>query len=139
MPTQPSEDTIASVTEQCNKKGIDRPLAEGPDLTTTHGENNSLGSHHQRPDWANADTTDEETELPGTCRPKRGDGWWGYGPPLYIHHKGEPRPITDGAGLPSPGRWPVKRRRLPDDETARSIRTITRECLDLVIKPLSFF
>ena len=66
--------------------GIDRPLAEGPEMSTEPARD----KQYQRVDWANADTTDEETELPGTVRPRKGDGWWGRGPPISIHHKGEP-------------------------------------------------
>ena len=40
---------------------------------------------YQRIDWANADTTDEMTELSGTVRPRKGAGWWGRGPPISIH------------------------------------------------------
>ena len=78
-------------TELCETQGIDRPLAEGPCLPDP-----------RRRDWAAADTSDEEVELQNRPRPKKGAGWWGAGQPIHIHHKGEPRPLTDGAGLPSP-------------------------------------
>ena len=49
-------------TETCEKKGVDRPLAEGPVLTDA-----------RRIDWAEADTSDEESELLNQRRPKRPD------------------------------------------------------------------
>ena len=105
-------------TETCEKKGVDRPLAEGPVLNDP-----------RRKDWAEAETSDEEVELQNRRRPKRGEGWWGAGPPVQIHRKGEPRPLTDGAGLPSPGRWPIARRRLPQREPVKQIRQILLEGL----------
>ena len=133
-----------SDTEACEQKGVDRPLAEGPDLVLdTDGCTESAMPHGATPagslatttcrpgrfDWAQADTSDEENKLGGIRRPKRGEGWWGRGPPIAIHHKGEPRPITDGAGLPSPGRWPIQRRILPDDSVVNKLREIVRDCL----------
>ena len=76
----------------------------------------------QGPEIDQSATTDEETELNGMRRPKRGEGWWGYGPTLLPLRKGVPKPFTDGAGLCSPGRWPVSRRKLPDNELAQKLR-----------------
>ena len=42
------------------------------------------------------------------------------GPPIQVSYKGETRALHDGAGLCSPGRWPVDRRRLPVTEREKS-------------------
>ena len=33
----------------------------------------------------------------------------GLGPPMQVSYKGEVRALHDGAGLCSPGRWPVSK------------------------------
>ena len=53
-------------------------------------------------------TSDEEAEAGGIPRVRRGEGWGGYGPPLSSWRKGLARPMVDGGGLPSPGRWPIE-------------------------------
>lgn len=40
--------------------------------------------------------------------------------PMQVSYKGETRALHDGAGLCSPGRWPVDRRRLPSTERETS-------------------
>ena len=50
------------------------------------------------------DTSDEERELGGRPRPRRGAGWWGTGPPVATSRKGLNRPFVDGGGICSPGR-----------------------------------
>ena len=35
--------------------------------------------------------------------------------------------FTDGAGLPSPGRWKVRDRNLPNNEVAEALRATTRD------------
>ena len=62
-------------------------------------------------------------------RPKRGAGWWGHGPTLRPHKEGIVKSFVDGAGLPSPGRWSPKRRNLPDDEVAKSLKKVLRQGL----------
>ena len=44
----------------------------------------------------------------------RGEGHWGRGAPLKVRRKGCDRSFVDGAGLPSPGRWAIAHRRLPE-------------------------
>ena len=89
-------------------------------------------------EWADPDaTTDEEPEIPGLKRPKLGAGWWGRGPPLRPQRKGLVKTFYDGAGLPSPGRWPIKQRRLPDDTLANEIRDIFRQGLINTIKSVN--
>ena len=58
---------------------------------------------------------------------KRGDAEIGTkrlapasGPPIQVSYKGETRGLHDGAGLCSPGRWPIDRRRMPSKERERS-------------------
>ena len=113
---------VDSDTEACNKDGIDRPLAEGPCLDKGSQEVETV-------DWATAETSDEETEWNNLKRPKRGDGWWGLGPPVKPHHKGLPREVVDGGGLPSPGRWPVEQRVLPEDAVVKDLRRALQESL----------
>ena len=48
----PTEATVVRETEQFDKKGIDRPLAEGPDLTMDNGDKSAHCPPPQRPDWA---------------------------------------------------------------------------------------
>ena len=50
----------------------------------------------------------------------------GIGPPLQAKYKGELRSIHDGAGLCSPGRWPVGRRTAPSTERGK---LLARWCL----------
>ena len=83
----------------------------------------------QAEDVAEALTSDEERELPGQTRPKRGAGWWGSGRPMRTHRKGLAGDLVDGSGLPSPGRWKVSDRNLPDDEVARELREVLRASL----------
>ena len=49
------------------------------------------------------DTSDEEPD--GTIKPKLAAGRYGEGPPMQVHHNGDFKPITDGSGLCSAGRW----------------------------------
>ena len=70
-------------------------------------------------------TSDEESEMPGTRRPKKGEGWWGHGHTMLSLRKGIPKPFCDGAGLCSPGRWPIQRRRLPNKDIAIELQQIT--------------
>ena len=71
-----------------------------------------------------ADTTDDERELVGRPRPPRGSGWWGTGRPVETLRKGIARPIVDGGGLCSPGRWPLHRRNLPQSPLVAELRNI---------------
>ena len=50
----------------------------------------------------------------------------GVGPPMQVKYKGELRSLHDGAGLCSPGRWPVGRRTAPATELGREL---ARWCL----------
>ena len=52
--------------------------------------------------------------------PPRGAGWWGVGKPIEIEKGSRRRPIRDGAGLCSPGRWPKAARTLPDVTALRN-------------------
>ena len=92
----------------------DRPEAEGVDdiLEDKHkwdeDDNVPAASVPEDPP-----TSENEAEAGGRPRPKRGTGWWGHGQPLAARKKGVARPFVDGAGLPSPGRWPIAYRKLP--------------------------
>ena len=74
-------------------------------------------------------TSEEETELNGKKRPKKGAGWWGHGHTMLPLRKGIPKPFTDGAGLCSPGRWPIDRRRLPSNDIAMELQQILLKAL----------
>eukprot|EP00438_Fugacium_kawagutii_P016715 Skav227659 [mRNA] locus=scaffold58:564261:566969:- [translate_table: standard] len=54
----------------------------------------------------------QDEELESQQREERPGRWKpGDGPPLLAYYKGESRPVNDGGGLCSPGRWPPERRR----------------------------
>ena len=84
----------------------------------------------------NDETSDEEAELPGTTRPKRGAGWWGRGPTLRPHRKGIAKTFIDGAGFPSPGRWSPTQRNLPEDGTAEKLKSIFKRGLQDSVEQL---
>lgn len=48
----------------------------------------------------------------------------GIGAPLLAYYKGETRPINDGAGLCSPGRWPPSRRKEPSTMEEKSLQAV---------------
>lgn len=49
-------------------------------------------------------------------------GFWGKGPPLQVFYKGKGRPIHDGGGLCSPGRWAAEQRTFPTAASFARIR-----------------
>ena len=50
-------------------------------------------------------------------------GYWGRGLPIQAVYKGRSRPIHDGGGLCSPGRWPIKQRQFPQSQAFAKART----------------
>ena len=60
------------------------------------------------PDLGDKDTSDESED--GYTRPKLGAGNVGFGPPLEVKWAGKRKPLHDGLGLCSPGRWLPSRR-----------------------------
>ena len=88
-------------------------------------------------DLAGGVTTDEESELPGTKRPRKGAGWWGQGQPIRTWRKSVQRDFADGAGLCSPGRWPVAQRKLPDGHAVKRLRKVIRDGFERSLKRLS--
>eukprot|EP00435_Cladocopium_sp_Y103_P027686 s1708_g6.t2 len=48
----------------------------------------------------------------------------GMGAPLLAYYKGETRPINDGAGLCSPGRWPPSRRNEPSSMEEKALQAV---------------
>ena len=90
-----TEAEISRASQEVDVSGIHAPTTDeldiGPYAPTAH-------------DVAGEITTDEETELPGTTRPRKGAGRWGRGAPLRPIGKGIPRDFVDGGGLCSPGR-----------------------------------
>ena len=120
-----SADDIATATAQAEAKGTDQTIKDGIDqeLPDPSSEEDTAR------EWAKVgtkgdDTTDEETELGGCRRPKRGEGFWGAGQPLKVSRKGLLRDVVDGAGLCSPGRWAKARRKLPQTNIAAELQSI---------------
>ena len=66
--------------------------------------------------------------MPGMTRPKKGAGLWGRGSLLKPHKMGMIKEFIDG-GFPSPGRWAMSRRVLPDDDLARELQGIMKKGL----------
>ena len=125
-PALVSQEEIDRATRLMDSKGVDRPIREGLDKTVV--PDLSEDEHAQGPSATSANTGDstseEERELPGTVRPKKGAGWWGRGPPLRPQRKGLEKVFVDGAGFPSPGRWKPDQRKLPNDSIAKELRSI---------------
>ena len=108
-----SAETIRKATDEIEAKSSKRPIKDGIDIGPDEPAEFEV---------PNELTTDEETEHPGTISPKKGAGWWGFGPPIRPLKKGIPRDSVDGGGLCSPGRWPIDRRRVPEDFTAERLQ-----------------
>ena len=74
-----------------------------------------LGSTWARhPLMAGADLSDDEEIDPTNPFTYPRLGWQGSGDPFWVGHRmGTRRPVADGGGLCSPGKWPPERRRLP--------------------------
>ena len=106
-----SADEVEKASRLMDSKGIDLPIMEGIDMGSDTPK--LVGDSDSEEDEPGArargskddETSDEESELPGTTRPKRGAGWWGRGPTLRPHRKRIAKTFIDGAGFPSPGRW----------------------------------
>ena len=111
--TDMSREEIGVCLEELDERGAHRPIKDGLEddgvehVTTAEDKD---GKTH--PD-DEGDTSEEEREMPGTRRPRRGSGWWGIGRPLQPHCKGINKDFVDGAGILSPGRWKIKDRPLP--------------------------
>ena len=71
---------IERAPAEMDAKGIDRQLREGfdfdPDMPKLMRDSDD-DSNGEPGGAVVDDTSDEEAELPGTHRPKRGAGWWG--------------------------------------------------------------
>ena len=118
-------ESVAAATAEADAKGIDHCVKDGIDMalpapSSEEDDVRSWGQVGQPED----NTTDEETELGGVRRPKRGEGHWGSGPPMKVSRKGAQRDFIDGAGLCSPGRWPKSRRRIPRGGIAQRLQDI---------------
>ena len=93
-----TEDQVLGATADMNAKGVDLPIKDGLEI----GEPENLEQ-----DMPGDITSDEESELPGTARPRKGAGWWGQGPALKATRKGVPREFVDGAAYARPGDGPL--------------------------------
>ena len=118
---------INEATMNLGMKGINAPIKDeleiGPFEPPTHDVEGEI-------------TIDEETEVPGTRRPRKGEGWWGQGPPLRPIRKRYSREFVDGGGLCSPGRWPIDRHTLPDDYTTKRLRKVMVDGLQEALEPI---
>ena len=56
----------------------------------------------------------------------RGAGWRGEGDPLMVGSSPVKRELHDGAGLCSPGRWPIERRNLPESPLLCNFRRLLK-------------
>ena len=122
------------LTRELDEKGAFGPIKDG----LTHLTKETLSDEEDQQEEAAGppttedlvvDTSEEERELPGTRRPKRGEGWWGRGRPMLTQRKGLSRAFVDGAGHASPGRWKACDRVLPDDDIATELRKAMAESL----------
>ena len=118
-------DEIAAASAAADAKGIDQAIKDGIDQEIPEPSS----EEDARREWAKVGhdddhTTDEEKELNGFVRPKKGAGHWGKGPALKVNRKGVMRDMVDGGGLCSPGRWPKPRRRLPTTNIAAKLQDI---------------
>ena len=138
VPERVARDTVEETSTQLDEKGVHRPIKDG--LEQDGLEHLSEDEKDEAKTIENGiqddDTSEEERELPGVRRSKRGAGWWGQGRPLQPHKKGLNKDFVDGAGLASPGRWKVKDRRLPENEVAQELRKAIWSALRAMEKDL---
>ena len=145
--TEPTPLKVEEVSREVDKKGIERPIREGidEDLRSVDSDDqkeiinakDEIKDTNAIAEEVEDDTTSEEEEQrPGTIRSKKGEGWWGLGPPLQTMKRGSARDFVDGAGYPSPGRWPIDQRQLPDDSLANELRSITERGLKMAAAEL---
>ena len=122
-------DEVAFHSDMLNEKGVNRAIKDGleDDGKETLVEDEEIEKLEE--DDLDDVTSDEERELPGQKRPPRGSGWWGIGRPLQPHRKGVNKDFADGAGLPSPGRWKIRDRKLPESDVAEDLRDTLAEAL----------
>ena len=133
-----TRDTVEETSTQPDERGVHRPIKDG--LVQDGREHLSEDENGEAKTDGNGeqdiDTSEEEREMPGVRRPKRGEGWWGRCRPLQPHRKGLNKDFVDGAGLASPGRWKVKDRRLPENERAQELRKAVWSALRATDKEL---
>ena len=130
-----SAEQIEEASAEMDKLGIDLPIREGlgvdekANLSEDEPEDHDACKKSAETTTADDETSEEESELNGRRRPRYGEGWWGRGPTIQPHRKGHVKQFIDGAGFPSPGRWPLNRRRLPDDHIAKKLKDIVMKGL----------
>ena len=97
------------------KEGERHPIGEEPGKgRRQHGKRHAKGKIKESPRKKAKPSKEKIEETPDKrVRPAEG-------PPIQVSYKGETRALHDGAGLCSPGRWPVDRRRLPVTEREKS-------------------
>ena len=133
-----TRDTVEETSTQLDEQGVHRPIKDGlvQDGREHLSEDENGEAKTDGNDEQDNDTSEEEREMPGVRRPKRGEGWWGRDRPLQPHRKGLNKDFGDGAGLASPGRWKVKDRRLPESEVAQELRKAIWSALRAMDKDL---
>ena len=79
-----TRDTVEETSTQLDEQGVHRPIKDG--LVQDGREHLSEDENGEAKTDGNGeqdiDTSEEEREMPGVRRPKRGEGWWGRGRPL---------------------------------------------------------
>mgnify|MGYP003318891647 CR=1 FL=1 len=110
-----SRERVEEASNKLDEIGIRRPIKDELELEEFMPKDQDIEQDA---------TTDEEKELNNMKRPKRGEGWWGQGPPIRTWRKSVQRDFVDGAGLCSPGRWPVQRRRLPEGHLVTRLKKV---------------
>ena len=102
-PTLVTQEVVEEATERANEKGVGRPIKDG--LEDDKGLSDSEvdepmdpSTKEDRHDGGDV-TTDEEPELPGTRRPKYGEGWWGRGPEQFEQHHVKTCDISNAQNL----------------------------------------
>ena len=97
--------------------GLDLKPAESKGLIGAFNEDGCIDVWNVGPDEP---TSDEDID--GFTKPKRGHGRYGRGQPIMAQHDGKLRPLVDGCGLCSPGRWAPEDRHV--DPVAMKLRGI---------------
>ena len=113
----PKNDISDEISRNIDEEGVHLPIKDGREtLSEDEQEVYSDGraqKHHVQQNHVDDATSEDECELPGQRRPKRGMGWWGHGRPLRAQKKGLANDVGRLGG-PGAGGEPSGGRRGPD-------------------------
>ena len=110
-----SQALVKKENERLEEIGVGRPLKDELELNDYMPEDKELPGDI---------TSEEESEMNGQPRPKRGSVCLGYGATMLPLRKGTPKPFVDAAG-----RWPVQRRKHPADDIAINLQGLVLDAL----------